>query len=59
MVNISEVKGTAKENRTHAHTHIKGLGLRSDGYAEETSGGFVGQQAAREASTHDQLTGAF
>ncbi|MCJ1448427.1 MAG: RuvB ATP-dependent DNA helicase pontin [Stictis urceolatum] len=49
MVNLSEVKGNARENRTSAHTHIKGLGLRSDGYAEESSSGFVGQTAAREA----------
>lgn len=50
MVNISEVKGTARENRTAAHTHIKGLGLRADGTAEETAAGFVGQAAAREVS---------
>ncbi|WEW60828.1 RuvB ATP-dependent DNA helicase pontin [Emydomyces testavorans] len=49
MVQISEVKGTSRENRTAAHTHIKGLGLRPDGTAEHTSSGFVGQAAAREA----------
>ncbi|EXJ89476.1 RuvB-like helicase 1 [Capronia epimyces CBS 606.96] len=49
MVNISEVKGTSRENRTAAHTHIKGLGLRSDGTAETSGNGFVGQVAAREA----------
>ncbi|KAI9833388.1 MAG: RuvB ATP-dependent DNA helicase pontin [Phylliscum demangeonii] len=49
MVQISEVKGNTRENRTAAHTHIKGLGLRPDGYAETTAGGFVGQAAAREA----------
>jgi hypothetical protein len=48
MVTISEAKGTARENRTAAHTHIKGLGLRADGYAEEAAAGFVGQVAARE-----------
>lgn len=48
MVTISEVKGDARQNRTAAHTHIKGLGLRNDGYAEESSAGFVGQAAARE-----------
>ena len=48
MVTISEVKGNSRENRTAAHTHIKGLGLRSDGYAESLGGGFVGQLAARE-----------
>ena len=48
MVTISEVKGNSRENRTAAHTHIKGLGLRNDGYAETSSAGFVGQVAARE-----------
>lgn len=48
MVNISEVKGNARDNRTATHTHIRGLGLRSDGTAEESAGGFVGQVAARE-----------
>ena len=48
MVQISEVKGSSRENRTAAHTHIKGLGLRPDGSAERQSGGFVGQIAARE-----------
>ena len=48
MVQISEVKGNARENRTYAHTHIKGLGLRPDGYAEQAGAGFVGQVAARE-----------
>lgn len=51
MVNISEVKGNTRENRTAAHTHIKGLGLKSNGYAETTSAGFVGQVAAREVLT--------
>jgi len=48
MVQISEVKGDARQHRTSAHSHIKGLGLRSDGYAENVSAGFVGQAAARE-----------
>lgn len=51
MVNISEVKGNSRENRTAAHTHIKGLGLRPDGTAETTGNGFVGQTAAREVNT--------
>ncbi|PLB54995.1 putative AAA family ATPase pontin [Aspergillus steynii IBT 23096] len=49
MVQISEVKGNSRENRTAAHTHIKGLGLRSDGNAESSGDGFIGQAAAREA----------
>ncbi|KAJ5779310.1 hypothetical protein N7457_007030 [Penicillium paradoxum] len=49
MVQISEVKGNSRENRTAAHTHIRGLGLRSDGTPEISADGFVGQAAAREA----------
>jgi DNA helicase TIP49 (TBP-interacting protein) len=48
MVQISEVKGNKRDNRTAAHTHIKGLGLKADGYAETQSAGFVGQAQARE-----------
>lgn len=49
-VPISEVKGNTRENRTAAHSHIKGLGLgSSDGRALTQAGGFVGQAAAREA----------
>lgn len=51
MVNLSEVKGNSRENRTAAHTHIKGLGLRNDGTAETSGSGFVGQMAAREVSS--------
>lgn len=51
MVQISEVKGNSRENRTSAHTHIKGLGLRADGTAERQAAGFVGQTAAREVSS--------
>ncbi|RAL66060.1 hypothetical protein DID88_005720 [Monilinia fructigena] len=36
MVNLSDVKGNSRDNRTSSHTHIK-------------AGGFVGQTAAREA----------
>ncbi|KAL4771260.1 RuvB-like helicase 1 [Aspergillus nidulans var. acristatus] len=50
MVQISEVKGNSRDNRTAAHTHIKGLGLRPDGTAEVSGDGWVGQAAAREAS---------
>ena len=59
MVQISEVKGNARDNRTFAHTHIKGLGLRSDGTAERQGAGFVGQSAAREVQlTHSSLEGS-
>jgi hypothetical protein len=50
MVQISEVKGTNRDNRTAAHTHIKGLGL-NNGVAEKQAAGFVGQTDAREVST--------
>ncbi|UQC74387.1 uncharacterized protein CLUP02_01037 [Colletotrichum lupini] len=50
MVQISEVKGNSRENRTAAHTHIKGLGLKQDGTAEKQAAGFVGQSTAREAA---------
>ncbi|KAK6607831.1 AAA family ATPase [Botrytis cinerea] len=49
MVNLSDVKGNSRDNRTSTHTHIKGLGLRNDGSAEKQAGGFVGQTSAREA----------
>lgn len=48
MVQISEIKGNARDARTASHTHIKGLGLRSDGTADTQAGGFVGQNRARE-----------
>ena len=54
MVQLTDVKGNARENRTAAHTHIKGLGLRADGTAEASSAGFVGQAEAREVC-HLQL----
>lgn len=47
-VPVSEVKSNARESRTAAHSHIKGLGLSSDGRATPAAGGFIGQAAARE-----------
>jgi hypothetical protein len=52
-VQISEVKGNTRENRTATHSHIKGLGLRPDGTADKNAGGFVGQTAAREVYLHN------
>lgn len=52
MVQISEVnenQASQRENRTAAHTHIKGLGLNEHGVAKNIDGGFVGQKDAREA----------
>ncbi len=54
MVNISEVKNSNRENRTSAHTHIKGLGLKQDGTAERHAAGFVGQTTAREVGAFAQ-----
>lgn len=54
MVQISEVKGSNRDNRTAAHTHIKGLGLKTDGSAEKQAAGFVGQTTAREVRTPQQ-----
>lgn len=51
MVQISEVKGNKRDNRTAAHTHIKGLGLKLDGTAESQAAGFVGQTTAREVGS--------
>ncbi|KAJ1555562.1 RuvB-like protein 1, partial [Cladochytrium tenue] len=47
---IQEVTSTSKEQRIAVHSHIKGLGLREDGYAEPVAAGFVGQENAREAA---------
>lgn len=46
---IEEVKSTTKTQRVATHSHIKGLGLREDGSAEEIAHGLVGQEKAREA----------
>lgn len=51
MVQISEVKNQGRDNRTSAHTHIKGLGLSLAGIADKQAAGFVGQQTAREVSS--------
>ncbi|KAK9317462.1 TIP49 C-terminus-domain-containing protein [Lipomyces starkeyi] len=49
MVKINEIKSSPRDNRTAAHTHIKGLGLDEYGLATRVDGGFIGQQNAREA----------
>eukprot|EP00798_Chlamydomonas_sp_ICE-L_P024335 gene24335-9951_t len=46
---IEEVASTTKTQRVATHTHIKGLGLKDDGYALPMASGFVGQEQAREA----------
>ncbi|KTW30604.1 RuvB-like helicase 1 [Pneumocystis carinii B80] len=43
------IKGSTRENRIAAHSHIRNLGLKEDGSAEQVSSGWVGQQQARQA----------
>ncbi|EFA78912.1 AAA ATPase domain-containing protein [Heterostelium album PN500] len=47
---IDEIKSTVKSQRVATHSHIKGLGLNSDGTANVIGDGLVGQTKAREAS---------
>ena len=49
---IEEVKSTTKAQRIAAHSHIKGLGLDENGFAQQAAAGLVGQEQAREACTH-------
>lgn len=37
-----------RSSRIAPHSHIKGLGLTTEGYASQDTGGFVGQNQARE-----------
>ncbi len=50
FIQIEEVRSTTKTQRISTHTHIKGLGLKEDGYATEVLQGMVGQVLAREAA---------
>lgn len=52
MPEISEVPEESGEEfeRISAHTHIRGLGLGEDGFAEDVGDGMVGQKKAREAA---------
>eukprot|EP00916_Digyalum_oweni_P006702 GHVL01011423.1.p1 GENE.GHVL01011423.1~~GHVL01011423.1.p1 ORF type:complete len:456 (-),score=91.08 GHVL01011423.1:346-1713(-) len=47
---IEEVTSTSKKQRIAAHSHVKGLGLKEDGIAEQIAQGMVGQEEAREAA---------
>lgn len=49
-VKIQEVANVNLESRVASHSHISGLGLNEEGYAQPNAGGFVGQAAAREAA---------
>ena len=44
------MRSTTKTQRVASHTHIKGLGLKDTGYANEIAQGMVGQVVAREAA---------
>jgi len=46
---IETVTSTTKKSRISAHTHIKGLGLDENGFANPIASGLVGQEKAREA----------
>ncbi|MFB6088684.1 MAG: RuvB-like domain-containing protein [Candidatus Aenigmatarchaeota archaeon] len=51
MVEIQEIsEGIGEFERIGSHSHIKGLGLKENGEAEEVSNGLVGQKKAREAA---------
>lgn len=41
-----------RSSRIAPHSHIKGLGLTSEGFANVDGAGFVGQTNAREVNTH-------
>lgn len=45
---IEEVKSTVKTQRIAAHSHVKGLGLDSNGLPLDMGSGLVGQKNARE-----------
>lgn len=47
---IREAPAAIKFERVGAHTHIKGLGLDSEGRAVKVKDGMVGQERAREAA---------
>eukprot|EP00451_Oxyrrhis_marina_P004532 CAMPEP_0204277840 /NCGR_PEP_ID=MMETSP0468-20130131/29533_1 /ASSEMBLY_ACC=CAM_ASM_000383 /TAXON_ID=2969 /ORGANISM="Oxyrrhis marina" /LENGTH=454 /DNA_ID=CAMNT_0051254679 /DNA_START=44 /DNA_END=1408 /DNA_ORIENTATION=- len=47
---IEEVQSTTKSARVASHSHIKGLGLKDNGDAEQIAAGLVGQEKAREAA---------
>jgi RuvB-like protein 1 (pontin 52) len=40
-MNIQEVKSTTKTQRIAAHSHIKALGLKKDGRAEDIACGTI------------------
>ncbi|CCG80637.1 AAA family ATPase Rvb1 [Taphrina deformans PYCC 5710] len=46
MVQISEVRGTSRDSRVAPHSHIRGLGLNEEGFAENAAG-FIGYALIR------------
>ena len=47
QLKIEEVKSTTKNQQVSTHTHVKGLGLKDDGYTNDILQGMVGQSLAR------------
>lgn len=47
-LNVNSTVTTVNTKKVTTHSHIKGLGLKEDGYAEPIASGFVGQLKARE-----------
>ena len=47
-LNVNSTVTTVNTKKVTTHSHIKGLGLKEDGYAEPIAAGFVGQLKARE-----------
>lgn len=45
----------ARSSRIAPHSHIKGLGLTPEGYANVDGAGFVGQTNAREVHVLNEL----
>lgn len=54
-VEVDTQKSAAIERRVSTHTHIRGLGLSPEGYAEHAASGFIGQETAREVHFCDSL----
>ena len=49
-IKIEEVTSTQRKERIASHSHVKGLGLDSNGNAKNIGDGLVGQLKAREAA---------
>lgn len=56
-MSVTASTSTSREQRVASHSHIKGLGLDDEGFAQEDRNGFVGQRAAREVSEESRPNG--